>query len=121
MMIFVLTSTSLLVFVVALALSFALGPFAIVLGLASLALAPLLALRVAALFSDRASRVSVLSILISAWSALGLGFGLLRSLGVSITQGDAFDPVWMLGMATAIAVGAVVGGFLSSGVLERTG
>jgi hypothetical protein len=106
--------TCLLAFLAALAVSFALGPLGILAGAVCVAGAPVLGLRISSPFNNGPDRIRARAVIISVWSALVLGLFVLRGLAIPITQGDAFDTAWIIGMSFAIVLGAVLGTFWPS-------
>jgi hypothetical protein len=103
----VLAGTSLLAFLVALALSFAMGPLGILVGCCMVALAPVAALRLASPFNKGKARLGTRATIICSWVAAAAGIAVLKGLSIPITQGDAYESVWLIGMATAVVLGAL--------------
>ena len=101
--------TTTFAFAVALALSFALAPLGFLVGAAVVGIAPLLAVRAFRVLNQGFRSVLAEPIVFSVWVALFVAFGILQLMSVSVTQGDAFNAPWMIGILVAIAMGTVVG------------
>ena len=104
--------STILGYVIALALSFALGRLGVLLGATIVVLCPAMGLRLGRPFvgSTRISRRALLTCVLGATFAGLLAWPLL---GLSLVEGDAISSTGTIAVATSISIGAMVGALWS--------